>query len=495
MRRSSIRRIELHVVLVSLAGVAVLIVVAPSGTRAIAHEPFTFWVLGLLAVVGELFPVRLPRREDVEEITTSTTFGFALMLAMGTGAAALALAAAALAADVKRKPSWKALFNMSVYVLSIGAAGSVYAWLGGSADLDAGDVGPMILGGVAFFLVNTVLVEVAVALSQALPPLHHLRDHFAFQAATAGMLLCLAPVVLVLAERSLILLPLLALPVAAVYWGARESVENEQLVELNRLKDDLIAVVSHELRTPLTSIQGYVKTVLQLGDQLDPEHAREFLEGAVRQSDRLRRLIEELLVVARLDARVESIDVSWVSLPLLAGRVVQELAEPAGEHGLRLVFDPDLPAVRTDEAKVHRILFNLAENALKYAPAGTDVEIHGRATGTALAISVHDHGPGISPEDRERIFERFHQVDQTTTRRVGGVGLGLYICKKLAEAIGGELTLERSGADGSVFSFTIPLEPPRERARAKVDEPRETEATVVPPPEPVAALSGSAPGD
>jgi len=207
---------------------------------------------------------------------------------------------------------------MSGYVLSAAAAGGVYGALGGSPNLSSSDLWPVFAAGFAFFVVNTAVIEVAVALAQGLPPLHHLRQNLAFQAVAAGVLLCLAPVVVVLAQDNPTLLPLLVLPVASVHWGARASLENSELAELNRLKDDLIAVVSHELRTPLTSIQGYVKTLLQLGDRLDREESREFLEGAARQSDRLQRLIEELLVAARLDADVESLDLSMLHVPVLA---------------------------------------------------------------------------------------------------------------------------------------------------------------------------------
>jgi len=328
-----IRWIDVYVASVSTVGLAVFVaLVATGGLPEIQRAPGTFWLLGILAVIGELFPLWLPRRDDVEEITTSTTFGFAIMLGWGTSAAVVAMAAAVLAADLGRKQLWKVLFNMAGYVLSAAAAGGVYAALGGSPNLSSGDLWPVFAAGFAFFVVNTAIVEVAVALAQGLPPLHHLRQNLAFQAVVAGVLLCLAPVVVVLAQDNPALLPLLALLVAAVHWGARASLENSELTELTRLKDDLIAVVSHELRTPLTSIQGYVKTLLQLGDELDAEQSREFLRGAARQSDRLPRLIEELLVAARLDADVESLDLSTFHLDGLAGRVVDELRDRADRH-------------------------------------------------------------------------------------------------------------------------------------------------------------------
>jgi signal transduction histidine kinase len=123
-------------------------------------------------------------------------------------------------------------------------------------------------------------------------------------------------------------------------------------------------------------------------------------------------------------------------------------------------LDPNLAPVVTDVPKVHRILSNLLENALKYTPAGSTVVIRGRESVTGLVLLVEDDGPGIPEESADRVFERFYQVDQTATRRVGGTGLGLYICRRLAEALGGELTLERSGDRGSVFRLVVPWTPP-----------------------------------
>jgi signal transduction histidine kinase len=465
-----VRGITVYVTAVTVVGLTVFVtLVFTSGMQQILHAPGTFWLLGILAAVGELFPVRLRRQGDIEEITTSTTFAFAIMIALGTGAAAIALAAAVLAADLGRKRLWKVLFNLSGYVLAIAAAGGVYVRLGGSPQLSSSDLWPAFAAGFAFFVVNTAVVEVAVALAQALPPLHHLRENLGFQAVAAGVLLSLSPVVVVISQENPALLPLLALPVASVHWGARASVENTELTELNRLKDDLIAVVSHELRTPLTSIQGYVKTLLQVGDHMDAREWREFLEGAARQGDRLQRLIEELLVAARLDANVESLNMSTFEPDALASTVVSELRDRAARHTIVLDLDGRLPPIRTDAAKVHRILSNLVENALKYTPAGGTIRINGREEPGGMVLSVADDGPGVPPEARDRVFERFYQVDQTTTRRVGGTGLGLYICRRLAQTLGGALVLERSNEMGSVFSLRIPWAPPRSATTPQVE--------------------------
>jgi signal transduction histidine kinase len=280
--------------------------------------------------------------------------------------------------------------------------------------------------------------------------------------------IAMLPVAIVVVDANPLLLPLLAIPVLAAYWGATQSLQNVRLVarleealeqekELSRMKDDFVAVVSHELRTPLTSIQGYIKTVLQLGDGLGEEQRISFLEAADRQSDRLRRLIEQLLAVARLEAKVEPITMSDVRVADVVEVAVGDLRSSAHGHTFDVRVDEDLPSVRTDEAKVHQIVSNLVENALKYSPPNTRVMVRAQTRDGGVVISVADEGRGIPAEAHERIFDRFYQVDSSATRSVGGTGLGLYICKKISETLHARLWLERSTSEGTVFSLWLPL--------------------------------------
>ena len=251
---------------------------------------------------------------------------------------------------------------------------------------------------------------------------------------------------------------------------ASTAIENARLVgrleeslahmtELNRLKDDFVATVSHELRTPLTSIQGFVKTLLRDDAQYGPDDQRSFLQIVERQGARLGRLIEDLLVVARIEDEPLETTQSVVSLREIANQAVEELNHTAAGRPIQLMIDDTVPELFTDEEKVHRILSNLLENAVKYSPAGAPITIHGRIESAGVVVSIEDRGIGIPPEMSERIFDRFFQVDQTATRPSGGTGLGLYICRGLAEALGGRLWLERSeqGGRGSVFSLWLPV--------------------------------------
>ncbi len=487
MNVSRLRPVKAYVAVVSIVGLAVLAgLVATGGTISVRTGPAGaggFWVFFVFVVIGEMFPIAVPRRQEAEEITTSTTFAFAMMLGYGTVAGVVSLMAASLAGDLlHRKPVWKSLFNAAQYAIAIAFAGGVYHSLGGIGSLSAEHVGAVVAGGVTFFLLNDVLAGVAVGLAQGSPVLRYLVRDLVFQAWTAAALLSLSPIVIIAAERSLWLVPLLGVPVVAVYWGASVSLDNTRLLaqleeslahmtELNRLKDDFVAVVSHELRTPLTSIQGYIKTMLQLAEDLGEEQRRSFLEAADRQSDRLRRLIEQLLIVARLESHVEPLTLSLVAVGPLTKGVVDELRSRAHGHAFDLRFDPSVGLVETDEAKLHQILSNLVENALKYSGPDTRVTVRGVATGNGIVISVEDEGPGIPPASHDKVFDRFFQVDQSITRSVGGTGLGLYICRKMAETIGAKLWLDRSTSEGSVFSLWVPIEPPHDRAQTPALSP------------------------
>ena len=246
------------------------------------------------------------------------------------------------------------------------------------------------------------------------------------------------------------------------------SVENARLVtqleeslahltEMNRLKDDFVASVSHELRTPLTSIKGYVGTLLRSDANFSEDQRRDFLQTVARQSNRLQRLIEDLLAVSRIETATTSASLSNVSLPRLVQDVLDELVERMATHPVDLQLDPDLPTVETDEGKAHQIIANLVDNAMKYSPEGSRVTISGVRDQEGVLLRVADQGRGIPPDHQARVFERFYQVDQTSTRAVGGTGLGLYICRTMAEAIGARIWLDRSDENGSTFALWLPL--------------------------------------
>jgi signal transduction histidine kinase len=311
------------------------------------------------------------------------------------------------------------------------------------------------------------------------------------RAWTSSMLLGMAPIVTVVAERSLELVPILALPTAAVYLTCRGAiradhdrvlaeaaaeratamaaeqarlVEGEQalirrLQESDRLKRDLLATVSHELKTPLTVILGTLGTLSTRGAALDPAERREFVDMAVRQGTRLKELIEQLLLAARF----EQTGREPAERPLVdAAEVAREAGMAAAvchpHRRIEVVVGGPLPVHAAAQALL-QVLGNLLDNAAKYSPDHTPIRLEAGRHGPLAVLAVEDAGPGVPAQERDRIFERFSQLDSGATRRAGGVGLGLYIARQLAQAQGGELLVgepTRPGA-GARFELRLPL--------------------------------------
>jgi signal transduction histidine kinase len=236
---------------------------------------------------------------------------------------------------------------------------------------------------------------------------------------------------------------------------ATEQRRVAELRELNRLKDEFVAVASHELRTPLTSIIGYAKT-LRRPEFADDLAARdEFLDAIERQGDRLHRLVQNLLAASH--AQDERRRLSFE--PISFGELVREMAAGLGDAKERIRIDlaGDLPVLVSDRQCVELILSNLMDNALKFSSGGNPCEVGARAEGDWLEFWVRDDGIGIPADQTVRIFDRFYQVDSSVTRRFGGVGLGLSLVKSLVESLKGTVEVHSEPGQGSVFSVRLPL--------------------------------------
>ncbi len=223
-----------------------------------------------------------------------------------------------------------------------------------------------------------------------------------------------------------------------------------RLEEVAQMKTDFVSTVSHELRTPLTSIIGSLDTVNRPELQPDSTTAQELLATARRQAGRLQRLIDDLLVVSRIDRGAIPIHLETIRLEDL----LREIAHTVSIDPTVTVEPSDL-AVEADKDHLSRIMINLVENASKYA-AGSPVEIHGYEKGQKAAIAVVDHGPGIPDHEKERVFERFTQIDQSDTRSKGGTGLGLSIVRSLAEVMHGSVKVEETEGGGATFVVQLP---------------------------------------
>jgi signal transduction histidine kinase len=233
-----------------------------------------------------------------------------------------------------------------------------------------------------------------------------------------------------------------------------EALERE--AETNKLKDDFLATISHELRSPLTSMHGYVKTMRAAGDGMPEKEREEFLAAADRAGERLHSLIEDLLFTSRVETPVSGDRLGPVGLAGLVGRVVEDRLEHLEPGRIVLRFPPSQPPVWTNEGDVQRIVSNLLDNALKYSPADTPVTISAETDGAGVRVSFRNLGAEIPESERERIFDRFYQVDHGLTRSSGGIGLGLNICRRTAESLGGRVWLHQSDDSGSVFCLWLP---------------------------------------
>ena len=230
-------------------------------------------------------------------------------------------------------------------------------------------------------------------------------------------------------------------------------------VDLNRQKSDFVAAVSHELRTPLAVMLGSVHTLDRLDGRMTDEQRSQLFTMTVEQGARLQRLIDELLLVAAAEHSNVQLQCEPIDIAELFASVTAAGAASLGSGDV-VCSTNGIGSVVSDPSKIERVLLNLVENAAKYAP-GAPIELRAERTGTELTLSVVDHGPGIPACDRERVFERFVQLDQSSTRRQGGTGLGLHLCKQLADLVDGHMALAETPGGGCTFSLTIPADSTR----------------------------------
>jgi len=235
--------------------------------------------------------------------------------------------------------------------------------------------------------------------------------------------------------------------------------EITDLRRADQIRRDFVANVSHELRTPLTAIRGYVEALLD--DRSDSEDARKFLEIIARHSERMERLVSDLLRLARLDARQEALDLASCDLQQLFNTVIADVAQTAEakDQQITTAVDSGGSRVTADPAKLHDVLRNLVENAVHYSPDHAAIRLEAMHQDGVVRISVSDSGPGIPPEDLSRVFERFYRVDKSRARP-GGTGLGLAIVKHLVELHGGQAVAENRPEGGARFVITLPNQQP-----------------------------------
>ncbi|HEY7478860.1 MAG TPA: GAF domain-containing sensor histidine kinase [Actinomycetota bacterium] len=261
-------------------------------------------------------------------------------------------------------------------------------------------------------------------------------------------------------EERLRLLVRLADQLGLVLESARLRADQEETVqrlrELDEMKNDFVAITSHELRTPLSGIRGFVDMLRRRGDDLPTAERDEYLGIVLLQTDRLISLVDDLLVVSRVEAGKLTLEPQEIDVHTF----VSQLARSFGADEVRIVLDPSAGAperILVDPRRLTQILTNLVHNALKFSPDATPVTVSWTmpVEGTVSFI-VADEGPGIDPGELSRIFERFHQTERSIAH-TEGFGLGLYITKLLAEAMGGWVDVASELDRGTTFTVTLPV--------------------------------------
>ena len=238
-------------------------------------------------------------------------------------------------------------------------------------------------------------------------------------------------------------------PVGRAHEDLKRAAEESKRAEM--IRKEFVANVSHELKTPLTSISGFIET-LQQGAAEDPEIRTRFIDIIAIETSRLKRLIEDLLVLSDIENRKESADVQEFSAKEEIEKTVQTLQPIAEDKNVELItaFDEDVVILGSPD-RFRQMMVNLIENAVKYSEEGGRVWIEARKLDTKVQVTVKDEGIGIAEEHLDRLFERFYRVDKSRSAKAGGTGLGLSIVKHIAALFNAELKVESKVGEGSIF--------------------------------------------
>ncbi|HEX2647982.1 MAG TPA: ATP-binding protein [Candidatus Dormibacteraeota bacterium] len=226
-------------------------------------------------------------------------------------------------------------------------------------------------------------------------------------------------------------------------------VDVTELKRLATVRQEFVANLVHELKTPITSLRLTAESLL--GDPI-PKDRRRFAERLIREADLMSKIIDNLRQLGDIETGMMAVDVSRFDL----GELIEHSVLRLGIERPINASIPDGLVIETDRAKLVQALDNLLDNAAKFSPAGTAIDVAAEVTGGELLISVRDRGPGISPEHWNRVFERFYKVDRARPREAGGFGLGLAITKHLIHVLGGRIWTEAAREGGQVFCVALP---------------------------------------
>ena len=408
--------------------------------------------LGLLAasIVAEAFPLPL---EGVNVGATSLATVFIVAAAVLYGwplGVAVGLVTMVTVELGRHRPALRVIYNSALYVCAALSAGLAAATVGDETLLAL--VLGALLAAAAFYAVDIVLLAAVIARVRWQPFLRSIGVYLWSTAVPFVIMASLSATLVVLWDRSPFAALVLVGPLLVIAFYQRWlHGALVRLREFDRLKDEFIAVISHELRTPLASVYGSAVTLRK--HDVDEETRAALLAIISSESGRLSRLLDDVLWANRLDTDREKVAIVPTDGEAIAHEVV-EATRSRLPLGLRIELDVHrpLPQVAADPDKLNQVLVNLVENAIKYSPDGGSVNVVVQPSAGHVRFSVRDHGVGIPPGERERIFEKFHRLE----RGGGGSGLGLYICRELVERMHGEIWVRSVEGQGSTFAFELP---------------------------------------
>ncbi len=240
---------------------------------------------------------------------------------------------------------------------------------------------------------------------------------------------------------------------------ATEAQNAQVKMETEQLRNSLLSAISHDLRTPLAAIVGASSSLIRDGDKLDGQARHELGQAIYDEATRMSGLANNLLDMARLQVGAIALNRQWQPLEEVVGASLTGMNTRLADHPVTVHLPRDLPLVEIDGLLIERVFANLVENAVKYTPSGTPIEISAVSDGDEIVVTVADRGPGIPPGEEQRIFEKFHRVASEGNQ--GGAGLGLTICRSIVEAHRGRIWAENRSGGGAAFHFDLPLsEPP-----------------------------------
>jgi signal transduction histidine kinase/ActR/RegA family two-component response regulator len=467
---------RLYVIAVVVAGVASFAALLPLAYP----RPIAFAALLVTACLTARWKVTLPISLACGS-TLSVTHAVNLMALLLLGprhAVPIAVAGAWAQCTFQVKqpyPLYRTVFSVAAEALTMTASAVAYDWLGGSPEPVAlvASAKPLVGAIATYFVVNTGLIATAIALSMRRSAWAVWRDDF-FWSGTSFMVAGTAgagAAILINRGEQWVAVMMLA-PVYVTYRmyrlvaGRLELLDRERAAraaaeEANRLKDQFLATVSHELRTPLNAILGWAD-ILRRNGALDDARRERGYQAIYDSARRQARLIDELLDVARIMSGKLQLEPTVVDVRAIVQSALEVVLPLADKNRIQVSVQGEASSgvIRGDGARLQQILWNLLTNAVKFTPAGGRVDVALVRTSTMLEIAVTDTGCGITREFLPFVFEPFRQADGSTTRRHGGLGLGLSIVKHLVDAHGGTVSVASGGyGRGATFTVRLPVVP------------------------------------